>query len=185
MNDLAHDLTNARPFDLAQERAEALARKVEEWEAAVAEIHDHDTAMAADDFLSQITTEQQILKSEKEAEKCPHIEANREIELRYGPVALLLATAKGKIEPKLRKWLATLRAANPDTRSAVRGRYSRRARSLRTTWYAEVDDVVLAFAQYQDHPKVREILTELASADARAGLREIPGCRVLSREVAA
>jgi hypothetical protein len=173
-----------RPFDLISERAEALARTAADWEK-VTEIVDHETARDAESFLSEIAASIEKVKNEKEAEKRPHLDANREIELRYGPVALVLTTTKAKIEPKVRAWLQRLKAANPDTRPAVRGSYSSRARSLRVLWRAEVDDVVLAFAQYLDHPKVKEVLTELASADARAGAREIPGCRVLSREIAA
>jgi len=76
-------------------------------------------------------------------------------------------------------------AARPEARAQVRGQYSSRARSLRTFWAAEVDDVLLAFVFFQDHPDVREVLTKLASAEARAGARDIPGCRVIEREVAA
>jgi hypothetical protein len=78
-------------------------------------------------------------------------------------------------------------AATPPPRAQVRGSYSARARSVRTIWRAEVEDLLFAFSHYHDRPEVRECLTKLASADAAAAAREgreIPGCRLVKSEIA-
>lgn len=64
----------------------------------------------------------------------------------------------------------------------VRGAHSSRSRGFRKTWHAEVTDLDKCFAHYRENPKVRELLTSLASADARGGRRRIPGCRVDEKE---
>lgn len=76
---------------------------------------------------------------------------------------------------------ATLAAERP----RVAGNYGQRSHGLRTRWLAEVIDLPTAFVMYMDHPDVLALLTRLASADARGGAREIPGCRVYSEETSA
>jgi hypothetical protein len=83
---------------------------------------------------------------------------------------------------------AAKEAEQPVERAQVRGEFSARARSIRTIWRAEVDDLLMAFLYYQERVEVRELLTRLASAEASAARkegREIPGCRIISQEVAA
>lgn len=75
------------------------------------------------------------------------------------------------------------RDAAPE-RPQAKSEFSARARTLREHWSAEVEDIDLAFAWYKTNPKVREVLTELASADARRADRPaaIPGCRMIRTE---
>lgn len=78
-------------------------------------------------------------------------------------------------------------AARPVERAQVRGSYSARASSLRTTWRAEVDSVRHCFDYYQNRSEIRELLTKLASAEAATAHREgrtIPGCRIIGEEKA-
>lgn len=64
------------------------------------------------------------------------------------------------------------------TRAKVKSDYGTRAASLPARWVARVTDVDAAFAHYKSNPAVMETLTRLASADARSGARQIPGCQV-------
>ena len=64
----------------------------------------------------------------------------------------------------------------------VRGQHSSRSRGFRKMWHAEITDLDKCFARYREHPKVLDLLTSLASADARGGRRRIPGCRVYEKE---
>lgn len=228
----------ASPLDLIRERVlEEILPACNEWNA-VSEIADEEQARRCDDILSKLTAELKLLATNERAEKKPLRDAIDKIGERYGDLRLMLATAKGLIEPKAEKWLQRKRdeiraekarqqaeadrlareafkananavpgssvekvvaarrlqeqaddasrlAAQPEARAQVRGQYSERARSLRKFLSAEVDDVLLCLIYFQDHPDVRELLTKLASAEARAGARDIPGCRVIEREVAA
>jgi hypothetical protein len=69
----------------------------------------------------------------------------------------------------------------PD-RARVQGSYGRPARSLREYWFAEVTDILKAARHYRSRPELIDVLTRLASADARGGARSIPGCEVKSRK---
>jgi hypothetical protein len=64
------------------------------------------------------------------------------------------------------------------TRATVKSDYGARAASLPARWVARVTDLDKAFAHYRANPKVLEVLTLLASAEARGGSRAIPGCEV-------
>lgn len=76
-------------------------------------------------------------------------------------------------------------AAVPE-RAQTRGSISGRARSLRTTWHARVDDLVDALSHYIDRPEIRETVERLANADARsmgkAGIGKIPGVTIYSMQ---
>jgi hypothetical protein len=82
---------------------------------------------------------------------------------------------------------AAVFAAIPD-RARVKGSYDRPAASLRTTWYAEITDVIKAARYFRDRPVLKDVLTNLASALARSGMRNppdgpgIPGCNIMSRK---
>jgi len=70
---------------------------------------------------------------------------------------------------------AAAAAAVPD-RARTRGQITGRVASLRRTWRASVVDWVAAMRHYRDRAEVRSLIERLANADARAGIREIPGC---------
>ena len=75
-------------------------------------------------------------------------------------------------------------AAAAATRAKVQGNLGGRAKSLRTVWYAEIKDPVMAIAYYRGHPKVIELITSLATAEVRAkdGPRDIQGFHCFSRQ---
>jgi len=60
----------------------------------------------------------------------------------------------------------------------IQGEYSQRAVGFRTSWHAEITDINAALKHYQDHPKISELLIQLANADARVGRRRIPGFKI-------
>ncbi len=188
VNDLAHDLRNARPIDLARERVEELAQAGKKW-AAVKEITDAEIARRLDDYINQLNAEAKRLKTEATGEKAPHKAAMDEVTAAYRPLEETIAAVKLPATTLagayLRRQKEILAAAGSDARPQIRGNYSARARTLREQWYAEVDDVLVCFVHYRHHPKLKELLTQIASHDARDGRRDIPGCTVLSREVAA
>jgi len=68
--------------------------------------------------------------------------------------------------------------------AGVKGDYSKKARTIRKVWTAGVTDLDKAYKHYRDREEVRECLTKLAAADARAAGKEIdiPGCRVYQKE---
>lgn len=72
--------------------------------------------------------------------------------------------------------------AKPQAESAHGG--TRRA-ALRTTYHAKVTSFGPAVKQYWGRSEIVEVLERLASADARAGKREIPGFEILERSTAA
>jgi hypothetical protein len=73
-------------------------------------------------------------------------------------------------------------AAAVPARAQVRGAISGRARSLRTTWRAAVVDLIAAARHYRERAEMLELVERLANADARAGVRQIPGCAVYSTQ---
>jgi hypothetical protein len=77
---------------------------------------------------------------------------------------------------------ASAAAAAVPERAQTRGQLSGRARSLKTTWHARVVDPYAAIRHYRDRAEVRELVERLANADARAGVRAIPGCAVYSTQ---
>jgi hypothetical protein len=126
------------------------------------------------------------------AEKKARQEAEAERLAREAEIAA--AKAGPTVESQVRAQQAQERAdeaaalaTEPIQRAQVRGQYSPRARSLRVSWAAEVIDIVRCFARYQDHPDVLAVLTKLASAEARAthGQIQLPGCRLVEKEIAA
>lgn len=106
-----------------------------------------------------------------------------------------ITTNKSPVSAKLAAEQADERAkqaeqavfAIPD-RARVKGSYGRPARSLREYWSAEVVDVLKAARYYRERLELRECLASLASAEARAGVRNtpegqgIPGCNIISRK---
>ena len=60
----------------------------------------------------------------------------------------------------------------------VQGDLGGKATGFRTTWKAVIIDIDKVFNYYKRDPKVAEVLTKLASADARRGRRRIPGVDV-------
>ena len=75
------------------------------------------------------------------------------------------------------------------SRTSVKGDFSARASYLRTSWYAEITDCDKALEHYRNHPKVREVIQSLASADARSPEKRngpaIPGVEFQSQQTAA
>jgi hypothetical protein len=106
-------------------------------------------------------------------------EAARKAEqAKQAPVSARLAAAEAA---ERAKQAAEQAAAIPE-RARVQGSYGRPAASLREYWYGEVVDVLKAARHYRDRTELREVLTRLVSADARAGVRVAPpGCVIKSR----
>ena len=68
-------------------------------------------------------------------------------------------------------------------RAQVRGTLGGRTHSLRTVWTADIVEIDKTFAHYKGRAEVKDLLRRLANADARAGIRHIPGCHVYREEV--
>ena len=68
-------------------------------------------------------------------------------------------------------------------RAQVRGNLGGRTRSLRSVWRADLVVIEEALGHYKSHREVKDLLTRLANADARAGVRWIPGFHVYREEV--
>ena len=68
---------------------------------------------------------------------------------------------------------------------AIKSDYAEKRRGLRTTKRAEIRDFDRALRHYRDHPEVAALIVKLASADARAGKKRIPGCKVIEERKAA
>ncbi len=182
------DHNQPRPIDLARERVEALADAGKKW-AVIGEVTDPEVARRLDDYINQLTAEAKRLKAEAATEKAPHKVAIDRISGAYRPLEEMLAEAKLLVlalaAAYLRRQREALAAAGSTARPRIRGSYSARARTLREHYRAEVDDVLLCFVHYRDHPAIKELLTKLASHDARDGRRDIPGCTIIKEEIAA
>lgn len=73
-------------------------------------------------------------------------------------------------------------------RVGVKGDYGTRSRGLRTVWKARITDHDKAFEHFRDHPKVRELIEQLAAAAARSPegrAKPIPGVEFVEEQVAA
>ncbi len=188
MNDLTHDLRNARPIDLARERVEALAAAGKKW-AALKDITDAEVARRLDDYINQLTAEAKRLKIDAAKEKEPHKTELDKVTAAYRPLEETIAEAKlpavALAAAYLRRQREALAAAGSTARPQMRGSYSARARTLHEHWRAAVDDVLLCFVHYRDHPAIKDLLTKIASHDARDGRRDIPGCTIIKEEIAA
>ena len=77
---------------------------------------------------------------------------------------------------------ATVLKKLQSSKVSVKGELSGKASGIRTTWFAEVTDVMQACEYYKDEPQLKELLTKLGSAAARGGRRQIPGFKVDSKE---
>ncbi len=76
-------------------------------------------------------------------------------------------------------------AAEVPRRTRIRGNLGGRTHSLRTVWKADLVevDIEAAFQHYKHKAEVKDLLTRLANADARAGVRRIPGFYVHEEQV--
>jgi hypothetical protein len=73
-------------------------------------------------------------------------------------------------------------AAAIPKKTQIRGSLGGRMHSPRTYWYAQVVEIEKAFHHYKARTEVKELLISLANADARSGIRSIPGCLVWSEK---
>jgi hypothetical protein len=79
-------------------------------------------------------------------------------------------------------------AARVQTAKAGSATGGGRAMALRTTWFAEVANISVAFLRYRDHPEVRATLERLATAEVRSQTGEktaLPGFTFRKEEKAA
>lgn len=68
------------------------------------------------------------------------------------------------------------------------GNFAAKAMSLRTIWHADITDMDKAVDHYRDHPKVHDLILQLADADARSPEKRktvIPGVEFKSEQKAA
>ena len=71
------------------------------------------------------------------------------------------------------------------SRVGIKGDYSERSRGLRTVKRAEITDLDKALNHYKTREEVRDLIIRLASADARAGAKRIPGIKIVEERKAA
>lgn len=79
-------------------------------------------------------------------------------------------------------------AARVQTAKAGSATGGGRAMALRTTWFAEVANISVAFLRYRDHPEVKATLERLATAEVRSQTGEktaLPGFTLRKEEKAA
>ena len=72
-----------------------------------------------------------------------------------------------------------------NSRVRIESPHGQRATSLRTHWHAELTHRKAALNYYWNQPELAQLLIKFANADARAGMRHIPGFKVYSTETAA
>lgn len=68
-------------------------------------------------------------------------------------------------------------------RASVKGQYSTRATVLRHVWAARITNFSAAVLYYRNNKEVAELLTRLASAEARAGVRSIKGFEIYEETI--
>ena len=74
-------------------------------------------------------------------------------------------------------------AAAVPKRTQIRGSLGGRTHSLRTVWIANLHEYEKALNHYKGRPEVRKLIQTLADADARHGVRDIPGFLIYSEQV--
>lgn len=67
-------------------------------------------------------------------------------------------------------------------KASTKGDLSARSTGLRKTWFAELTNVNKALRYYGYREEVKELMVKLASAEARSGVREVPGFNITYRE---
>lgn len=145
-----------------------IGRKVKAW---------LDRKQISLDAEKKLQQEQAILLARK-AEKATRIYATR-------PTVEKAAAAQAAHAAAVN---AMAEAEQPVARAQIRGDYSQRARSIRVLWRAEIEDWRQVHLYYLDHPDLRETLQRLANAEAPSAhreRREIPGCRLIEKEITA
>lgn len=109
--------------------------------------------------------------------------AAAKVEMGIGsPVQAIAAAEKAQETAQITAQAAVnAEVAKPQVRGAISGRAS----GFRTAWKATITDVVAALTHYQNHTKLRDVLQQLADADARA-MKEnctIAGIKAVSEQV--
>lgn len=128
-------------------------------------------------------------KAQREAAEAARKEADRLAEEAWQKAqqAACARSISANVEAAEFTKLAEAAALVADRAAAVRahvtGTGGGRSSAFRVSWYAKMSSYPLACRHYANHPKVIEVLESLASAEARSGVREIPGFNVLSREI--
>ena len=74
-------------------------------------------------------------------------------------------------------------AAAVPKRTQIRGALGGRTHTLRTVWVANLHEFDKALDHYKGRPEVRKLIQSLADADARHGVRYIPGFHIYSEQV--
>jgi hypothetical protein len=139
---------------------------------------------------SWLDREQKRLETEQRAREAEATRLMQEA-TKLQDIATRRPTVESKIaaEQAAKAAATAVRAASVQAaRAQLRGLYSTRAASVKILWRAELTDELQAYLYYQDNPAVGALLTKLGSAEAPAAhreKREIPGFRLVEKEVAA
>jgi hypothetical protein len=141
------------------------------------------------DALAQLD---KIAETSRKAERKPHDEALKAIQLRWAPLALLAEVYKDVKYKLITPWLQALdgkrkqeaeaaaAAGKPPPSEAPRPRAGTRGRamSLKSTKKAQIDDYAVCLKFFEDSADVRATVQMLADRAVRAGIT-VPGVTVI------
>lgn len=202
--DVVDRLHNRPPegYELIRADIEDYCRSAQQLVAAGA-AKSEDEAARADDLQAKLAELEKLADATRKAEKAPHEEAARSVDLRWNPVRDAARQAKrdiksAVIEPWLlakaaaeRKALAEAAAATnsappagPVKASTKTGRVA-----LRSSRVARIDDPALFItylaAMDAPPPELIEAAQRIANRMAAAGIKDMPGVEVTSQQKAA
>lgn len=167
---IGHNSLMADTFDVLKDECQELVSIAYEWDEASDDTEAAQVAALSDRILKA----RKSLDAARVAEKAPFVIGGRAVDARYNPVLDDLSAAQRHIKGVL---LARVKEKPiPDMSLDIR------KPAVRVTWKAEVADLDAAISRYRDHPEMISLLNKLASAEARAGAREIPGFLLIGTE---
>lgn len=137
-------------------------------------------------WLQEVQRRQDEERRRKEREAYEAMQAEQEAAKKASEAGGIAATVAA--EEAAKKASEAVAEAEQAAKAKPQMRGQERTVSLRTSWHARITDYDAALGHYRDHPKVRDLIEALASADARnpeKRITTIPGVEFYNQQKAA
>jgi hypothetical protein len=182
-------------FEALQDKIENLAREANQ-RLHGPPIGDQDEADRIANLSDRLSELWKVADNLRKAERKPHDEALKAIQLKWVDVLLKAETYKNLKHKLTTPWLARLQealkkeaeaaaaagepaAATRRPRAGTRGR----AQTLKTFKYAEIEDYEKALSFFKESPDIKNLVQDLANRAVRAGIT-VPGTKVIEEQKA-
>lgn len=206
LNEAVTALNNNPPddesFEALRDAIDDLAREAKKLADAGAAKH-QSTADQAGDLANKLGELEKKADARRRVEKKPHEDAGKEVDATWNPIRDAAAAAKTLLknaviapflrvkddaDRKAREEAASKGAPLPEvprgvstTKAGTRGR----AVALKSVKKAKINDFAAALKHFAAHPKVADLIQDLANAHVRTMGAPPPGCEIIEEKVAA